>query len=150
MKINNIHSRIKSFLLLMVSVVIMLVMNSCATTNHFQASSIVPAAEGVVKVKKDNNNNYRVTINVVNLAEPDRLQPPRESYVIWMESEDNQTKNIGQIKSSHSMLSKSLKGSFETVTSIKPKKVFITAENNPSVQYPDNSNLVLTTNYLKD
>jgi hypothetical protein len=150
MKNITIYSGVKSILLLLVAVVITLSMSSCGTTNHFQASSIVPAAEGTVKVKKDNNNNYKVTINLVNLAEPDRLQPPRDSYVIWMEGEDNQTKNIGQIKSSHSMLSKTLKGSFETVTAVKPKKVFITAENDPNAQYPDNSNTVLTTNYLKE
>ncbi|MGE5393561.1 MAG: hypothetical protein ACM3P1_02400 [Candidatus Saccharibacteria bacterium] len=150
MKNINIHSGFKSFMLLLVAVVMILSMSSCGTTNHFQASSVVPAAEGTVKVKNDNNKNYKVTINVVNLAEPDRLQPPRNTYVIWMEGEDNQTKNIGQIKSSHSMLSKTLKGSFETVTSVKPKKVFITAENDASVQYPDNSNLILTTNYLKN
>lgn len=150
MKNNYIHSGIKSILLLMVAAVMIFFVSSCATTNHFEASSILPAAEGVVKVKKDNNNNYRITINLVNMADPGRLNPPRETYVIWMEGDDNQTKNIGQIKSSSSILSKSLKGSFETVTSVKPRKIFITAENNASVQYPDNTNIVLSTNNLKD
>lgn len=150
MKNTNKYSWIKSILLLMGAAMMILMMNSCGTANHFQASSIVPAAEGVVKVKKDNNNNYKITINIVNLAAPEKLQPPRNTYVVWMEGEDNQTKNIGQIKSSSSILSKSLKGSFEAVSSVKPKKVFISAENDASAQYPDNTNIVLTTNYLKD
>lgn len=150
MKTNIIYLSVKSILLLMVAAVMILSMSSCGTTNHFQASSTVPAAEGVVKIKKDNNKNYRIAININNLAEPEKLQPARSTYVVWMEGGDNQTKNIGQIKSSHSILSKSLKGTFETVSSIKPKKVFISAENDPGVQYPDNMNIVLTTNYLKD
>ena len=150
MKANNLNLSIKSTWLLMVAAVITLSMSSCSTTSHFQTSSIVPSAEGVVKVKKDNNNNYRIGITINNLAEPDRLQPARNTYVVWMEGQDNQTKNIGQIKSSHSFLSKSLKGTFETVSAIKPRKIFITAEDNPGVQYPDNMNIVLTTNYIKD
>lgn len=150
MKTNKIYLSIKSILLLMVAAVMIVSMTSCGTTSHFENSTIVPSAEGVVKVKKDNNNNYRISITINNLAEPGRLQQPRNTYVVWMEGGDNQTKNIGQIKSSHSMLSKSLKGTFETVSPIKPKKIFISAENDPGVQYPDNMNIVLTTNYIKD
>jgi hypothetical protein len=150
MNTNKTYLNVKSLLLLLVAAVMIFSVSSCGTTNHFQASTIVPSAEGVVKIKKDNNNNYRIGIKINNLADPSRLQQPRNTYVVWMEGGDNQTKNIGQIKSSHSMLSKSLKGTFETVSSIKPKKIFISAENDPGVQYPDNMNIVLTTNYLKD
>lgn len=150
MKTNKIYRIIKSMMLLVVTAALVISISSCATTNRFEPSPIVPAAEGVVKVKKDNNNNYRITINVVNLANPQKLQSARNTYVVWMEGEDNQTKNIGQIKSSSSILSKSLKGSFESVSSVKPKKIFISAENDGGVQYPDNMNIILTTNYLKD
>lgn len=150
MKNNYRYITTRSLLLLMVATGMAFLLSSCGTTSHFEASSIVPAAEGVVKVKKDNNNNYKIDINIHNLAEPEKLQPARNTYVVWMEGEDNQTKNIGQIKSSHSILSKSLKGTFESVSAVKPRKIFITAEDNPGVQYPDNMNIVLTTNYLKD
>lgn len=150
MKTIKIYSITKSFLLLLVASVILFTFDSCATKTKFVNSSVVPGADGVVKVKKDNNENYFVSINIANLAEPSRLQPPRNTYVVWMEGEDNETKNIGQIKSSSSFISKSMKGSFETVSAVKPKKIFITAENDPSVQYPDNSDIILTTNYLKD
>lgn len=146
---NKIYSITQNAMLSIVVIAMMLTFSSCSTTNHFETSSIVPAAEGVVKVKKDNNKNYAIRINIANLAEPEKLQPAKNTYVVWMEGENNETKNIGQIKSSKSLFSKSLKGSFESVSSVKPKKVFVTAENDPSVQYPDNMSIVLTTNYLK-
>lgn len=147
---NRIYSIAKSVLVLLFAVLMIFTFSSCATKTQFVRSTVVPAAEGTVKVKKDKNENYVINIIINNLAEPQNLQPPKNTYVVWMEGADNQTKNIGQIKSSHSMLSKSLKGSFESVSSVEPKKVFITAENDPSVQFFNNMDIVLTTNYIKD
>ena len=36
---------------------------SCAKKITFATSSVVPAAEGSVKVKKDKNNNYNIELN---------------------------------------------------------------------------------------
>ena len=62
---------------------------SCASKFYFNQSSVVPAAEGMVKVKKDNNNNYSISVIVNHLAEPDRLQPPKKVYVVWMATNNN-------------------------------------------------------------
>jgi len=48
--------------------------------------------------------------------------------VAWVETEEKGTKNIGQLKSSSSMLSKTKKGSISTVSPYKPTRVFISAE----------------------
>ena len=72
-----------------------------------------------------------------------KLEPAMKTYVIWMETEQEPVKNIGQINSSSSFLSKRLKGSFETVSSIKPTKIFITAEDDGTIQYPGTQ--ILTT-----
>lgn len=123
--------------------------SSCATKTHFLTSSVAPAAEGTVKVNKDRNKNYVIKIQISNLAVPSRLQPAKSTYVVWMEGDNNETKNIGQIKSSTDLLSKRLKGSFQTVSSIKPRKIFITSENDASLQFPNNSDIVLTTDILR-
>jgi hypothetical protein len=124
--------------------IVLFCISSCGTKVPFMTSSVVPAAVGKVSVKKDNNQNYSINIDLVNLAEPSRLQPAKSNYVVWMESNSNAAKNIGQVKSSNSLLSKTLKGSFNTVSVNKPTKIFITAENDGSVQYPGDM-VVLTT-----
>jgi hypothetical protein len=53
-----------------------------------------------------------------------------------MENDESMVKNIGRINSDSKLLSSKLKASFETVTAIKPTKIFITAEDNSDTQYP--------------
>jgi hypothetical protein len=123
------------------------IFSSCAKKISFQTSSIVPAAEGTVKVKKDKNDNYRISMAISNLAEPSRLQPSRNTYVVWMDTDNNTIKNIGQINSSTGFLSNKLKASFETVSSFKPVKIFITAEDDAAIQYPG-MQVVLSTDHF--
>ncbi len=117
---------------------------SCARKVNFQTSSVVPAARGYVQVKKDNNNNNVIDLHLSGLAEVERLQPSKKTYVVWMLTDQDITKNIGQINSSTGILSKQLKASFKTVSTFIPIKIFITAENDPTIQYPAAS-VVLST-----
>lgn len=117
---------------------------SCSKKVSFNNSSVVPAAIGNVKIKKDKNKNYAIQVKVNRLANPSRLSPSRNVYVVWMEGEQRGVKNIGQFKSSSSLLSKSLKGSLKTAVPFKPSKIYITAEDDGSVQYPGNQ-VVLST-----
>ncbi|MEO5892478.1 MAG: hypothetical protein ABIQ31_19680 [Ferruginibacter sp.] len=119
-------------------------LTSCSRKLTFLNSAVVPAAEGVVKINKDGNSNYAIQVKVTHLAEPSRLQPEREMYVVWMVTEKNGTKNIGQLKSSSGFFSSVLEGELNTVSSFKPERVFITAENNANIQYPG-SIVILTT-----
>ncbi len=117
---------------------------SCARKVNFQTSSVVPAARGYVQVKKDNNNNNVIDLHLSGLAEVERLQPSKKTYVVWMLTDQDITKNIGQINSSTGILSKQLKASFKTVSTFIPIKIFITAEDDANIQYPGNQ-LVLST-----
>ncbi|MDD2797315.1 MAG: hypothetical protein PHV20_01855 [Bacteroidales bacterium] len=118
--------------------------SSCAQKVTFKTSSVVPAARGYVKIKKDKNENYNIEVKLFNLAEVNRLQPSKETYIVWMVTEQELVKNIGLVKSASSIFSKSLEGSFETVSSSKPSKIFITAEESSDVQVPG-SKIVLAT-----
>ena len=112
-------------------------LSSCGTSKYqFSNSQTVPAAQGSVKVKKDGNNNYKIDLNVMHLAEPERLSPPKAVYVVWMETERNGSKNLGQLKTSSGFLSKTMKSSLNTVSSFKPISFFVTAENDANIQYP--------------
>jgi hypothetical protein len=123
----------------------LILLSSCSKKIMFENSTVVPAARGSVTVKEDGNKNYRIGVSLSNLAEPDRLQPSKKTYVVWMESKENPTRNIGQINTSGSFLSSKLRSSFETVSSDRPTKIFLTAEDDGSIQYPS-SLVILTTN----
>lgn len=127
--------------------ILMLGFSSCSTRVAFQSSSVVPAARGAVQIKKTDNNNYAIKVDVTNLAEPGRLTPPREVYVVWMESGNDPVKNLGKIETSSNLISKTLKASFETTSSNKPTRVFITAESEGNPSYPANMTVLTTSNF---
>jgi hypothetical protein len=121
---------------------------SCATSVNFLNSSVVPAARGSVKIKTDNKKNYVIQITLSDLAEASRLEPAKLTYIVWMITDRDLTKNIGQLNSSKGFMSKQLKGSFKTVSSDKPVKIFITAEDDAAVQYPGTQVVLSTDKFM--
>jgi hypothetical protein len=121
--------------------IIMLIFSivSCSKKVLFLNSSVVPAATGSVKVKLDKNKNYVIQIQITNLAGVERLQPARKTYIVWMLTDGQLTKNIGRVSSSSK-----LKVSFSTVSSFKPIQIFITSEDDENAQSPDEK-IVLST-----
>ena len=144
MKTTRLSTLVKNMFLGAIAIIFVFSLNSCATKVNFLTSAVVPAARGQVRVKMDHNKNYNIQVNLLNLAEVNRLQTSKQTYVVWMVTDQEITKNIGQLKSSTSLLSKNLKASLETVSSFKPIKIFITAEDNANTQYPG-TQVVLST-----
>lgn len=138
------YTSVRNIYLLTSVLLVMFAFSSCARKLSFQTSSVVPAAEGTVKIKKDKNNNYKIDLNVRRLASSDRLNPPKDFYVVWMNTDNNAAKNIGQIKTASGFLSNTLKSSLQTVSTTNPTGFFITAESDGNVQYP-NGQVVLKT-----
>ncbi len=132
------------FLSVLILIVSIIFFTSCAQTVKFQNSSLVPAAQGKVKVKQDDNNNYRIQVSIKDLADIERLDPSKDTYVTWMETRQGNTENIGQLKSSSSLLSNQKKATLETVSSYEPFRIFVTAEHGKNVRYPGNQ-VVLST-----
>ena len=147
MKTKNYTQTSKSILFVTLILCISIFLQSCAQKITFGTSTLVPAAEGTVKVKKDKNNNYNIDLKVIRLADPQRLNPSRLIYIVWMETEGSGTKNIGQLKTSSSIISKSLKSSLETVSPFKPTRIFITAEDDANIQYPGGLVVLSTDNF---
>ena len=138
------NTMIRNKLLTALLLPLLLILTSCSKKVNFLTSSVVPAARGYVKVNNDKNKNYVIQIELQDLAEVQRLQPSKQTYVIWMVTEQDLSKNIGQMKSATGILSKQLKASFESVSSFKPTKIFITAEDDPNIQFPS-SQVILST-----
>ena len=134
----------KKIIAIVTAFVIVALISSCARKMSFATSPVVPAATGNVKIKNDNNNNYTITVKTLNLAEPKNLTPARDTYVVWMESDNNNFTNLGQINTSSGLFSKALKGELKATATTKPTRIFITAEDDGTVQYPG-SQMVLQT-----
>lgn len=147
MKSQKFRNIKKLGLLALLAMIIVLPFTSCSRKIVFQNSSVVPAAQGTVKVKNDKNKNYVIKVEVSDLADVSRLQPPKKTYVVWMETDQGKTENLGQLLSSSGFMSKQLKGSLETVSSFKPAKIYITAEDDASIQYPGRQLILSTTSF---
>ncbi|GAB3739771.1 hypothetical protein [Spirosoma lituiforme] len=119
---------------------IVVALSSCTPKMTFLNSTIAPAATGGITVKKDKNSNYVMNVSVMNLAEPKQLTPPKETYIVWMESDDNSTKKLGQI----APRSKALKGELRATSVDKPKEIYITAENDANITYPTGDTILTT------
>lgn len=141
MKIYNITLRQALFSLMAIFLTISL--SSCAKKVRFQNSSVVPAAEGKVKISKTDNGNYQLDLSIVNLAEPSKLTPSRKYYVVWINAEGKRTLSLGQLKSSTGFFSSLLKAEMRATTPYKPTKVFITAESDVIVKNP--GDVIFTT-----
>ena len=144
MRYHKHTSVLRNTFFVFITTVIISMLPSCAKKITFLPSSATPAATGKVKVKKDKNDNYNIAVNIEHLAPAEKLDPPAKTYVVWIETVQNETKNMGQITSSSSLLSSKLKASFSAVSPSKPTRVFITAEENASAYYPGNR-IILTT-----
>ena len=139
MKTTTMNIAAKRIFLVILTTMMILPFTSSAKKIPFLLSTVAPAAQGYVKIKKDNNKNYVIKVYVSDLAGIERIQPTKQTYVVWMVTDRDITKNIGRVSSS-----KDLSGFLETVSSFQPTKIFITAEVDESVQMPGEQ-VVLTT-----
>jgi hypothetical protein len=97
-----------------------------------RASSSNPAAAGIVRVQKDkNNDNTKLDINVWHLANPSRLTPTENVYIVWFRTRDGAAVKQGAIG-----LDKNQKGEVRLVTVAKDFEVLITAEQSESADMP--------------
>ena len=133
----------KSILMGILVAGIMIPYASHAKKIKFMPSATAPAAKGYVKVKTDNNNNHVIKIDIRALADIDRLQT-KVTYVVWMETDQGRVENLGQLNSSSGFMSKQMKATLETVSSYKPTKIFVTAEEFAKPQFPSEQ-IILTT-----
>ena len=117
MKTTRINAPVKNMLWGIIAIVVAFSLGSCSQKVTFLTSSVVPAAQGYVKVKNDDNKNYVIQVHVSDLAGIERIQPAKQTYVVWMVTDQESTKNIGRLN-----VSNKLNGSFETVSSFKPTK----------------------------
>jgi len=144
MKTTRFSDKTRKIFLGFLTVMLMLPFSLQAKKIPFVQSTVVPAAEGYVKINTDRNKNNIINIRIKNLVEIERLDPDKKTYVVWMVTDKETTVNIGRINSSNS-----LNVSFETISSFRPIKIFITAEVDESTKVPDEKIILSTNNFWK-
>ncbi|MHA7110331.1 hypothetical protein ACRTDU_09410 [Sunxiuqinia elliptica] len=118
--------------------------NLSAKRINFNFSTIVPTVTGYVEVKGGSNRNHYIKIKISNLDRIEKMECSELTYVLWMETGQDETENLGQLVSTPVLFSSKLQVTVETVSSYQPVKVFITTESEVNVQYPGQQ-VVLTT-----
>ncbi len=114
--------------------------NACTPKMSFVTSTVVPAANGTINVKKDNNSSYTLAVDVRNLAEPENLTPSKNTYMVRMKQSDNSVNKLGQLSPS----GKDLSATLNATAVAKPDDVIITAEDNAELLYPAGQTILTT------
>jgi hypothetical protein len=114
---------------------------------QFQLSQIVPAAQGTVEISTNTTKGYNINISILHLASPQRLQPAERTYIVWMDTESNGTKNLGEMQSKDGFLSNTLKANLKTTTPFKPIRIFITAEDVAAISNPHGQQVLTTATF---
>ena len=115
-------------------------MTSCASTAKFPVSSTVPAADITATKKQDKHKNYVIELTARNLAEANRLNPPKNYYSVWIIVDNGVTKNVGQLTNKNAK-----KAVLKTLTPFNVKEIFITAEEQGDLTYPAGVEISRTT-----
>ena len=102
---------------------LMMILASCATTTKFPVSTVAPAAVITAKKTVDKDKNYVIELIALNLTSTDRLNPPKNHYSVWIVTEQNEYKNLGQIMNANAK-----KVNFKTLTPFNPNQIIVTAE----------------------
>jgi hypothetical protein len=142
----SIYFSLKTFIVGVIALTFVQV-SAKAQEVHFRTSTVVPAAEGTVKVSYNKDKGHNIDISILHLASPQRLQPAAKTYIVWMDTEQNGTKNLGEIQSEDGFLSKTLKASLKTTTPFKPTRIFITAEDVAAISNPQGQQILTTRTF---
>lgn len=126
---------------------ITLTLSSCSKTLRFNISPVLPSAVGTVKLSTDDNKNRTMTLNIKNLVDPQRLTPPKKIYVVWMQTKNDGTRNLGSLVGSEGYFSSTRTATFSSVITGEPLRFFVTAEDSAQVSGPGPVT-VLTTSSL--
>jgi hypothetical protein len=95
------------------------------------ASTTVPAATATADLHRDKNGNTVLELRVKHLAKPENLSPPKSVYVVWIQPTGSNPIKEGQLQ-----VNNNLDAEFRAPTTYKEFAIFVTAEDNSTVQQP--------------
>lgn len=127
---------------------VVLTWSSCQKKIHFLPSSQLPGVKGFVIVKTDKAHHYSFKIRLSKLEEASAIRVPKVNYIVWLESNQKAVKKMGKLSTYVHYVSKNLNATFETLTEIKPFRIFITEETVSATRNRETS-VILTTEGFK-
>jgi hypothetical protein len=128
---------------LLTGAVVVAAVTGCASSPQLMsADSRVPAAQGEVKAKDEDNGNTHLKVKVKHMAKPSAVEPMASTYVVWAQDNTNtgNVQNLGALQ-----VDDDLEGEIEAITPMKRFDVFITAEPVATAQYPTGTKTLWTT-----
>lgn len=91
-----------------------------------------PAARADLRIGSDANDNTTIDLRVRHLAEPQRLSPPRNVYMVWIQPRGRDVPELlGQLQ-----VDRRLEGRLRTVTPYREFELMVTAEDDTVVTEP--------------
>jgi len=158
MTANQKHSMARNIFIAMLAVSAVFITESCSKKTMASDNKpvvvappdnspivIPPENVGRVQIKRDENSNYVIQINLKDLEGSEKIESTsRKYYTVWMNSYSKKAKSLGQINSNSGWFTDRSKASFEAVSKYRPTKIFITEEETASAARPS-AKLVWTT-----
>ena len=105
----------------------------------FQASPMQPAADAMVKVRIDRNQNTLIQLKLKHVAPAEKLWPPKSFYVVWAEDTKGGIFQLGQLR-----VNRKRKASFKGTTVLERFRLVITAEDEPRPEEPSQPHMLAT------
>lgn len=115
--------------------------SSTGTIRKLETSSVIPGAQGELKVSEGDNRNTKLELEVKHLAKPTALPTGASSYVVWVRpfSATGEAQNLGALR-----VDDDLTGRLESVTPFPQFSLFVTAESASTVTRPSGDPLLWT------
>ncbi|WP_291787618.1 hypothetical protein [Cecembia sp.] len=129
---------------LSVFVLLLFSLEACSKKYSFPVSSVTPSADGEVKVKKQKGGIYSFETVVKNLANPSRLTPPKAHYIVWVQNEEGEYQNLGELE-----LSRRNNAKLEGALTYKPVYFIVTAEDVKNANWPNLQQTIFKSERLR-
>jgi hypothetical protein len=102
-----------------------------AREDRLVSTGIAPAAEGKVITGTDRNGNTDIEVQVKHLAAADKLTPPKQMYLVWIQARGKDPELLGVLR-----VNENLEGSLKAATPYKTFDILLTAEDTAQPQLP--------------
>jgi hypothetical protein len=141
----NTLRKIGTVAVLAIATTATLAVTTWAATFALQSSPEIPAAEGTARLRNTKNGNIELQMRVKHLAQPSRISPGAEVFVVWVRGLEPgaEAQNLGALQ-----VDKRLNGKLTAVTAMSSFDLFITCETSQTVTAPTTGPL-LPLHYLK-